>query len=301
MLEFRHRSPIFFALFFTIALSAAPALNAFSQASTSQINSIFNPQPGYYKAREDPSFAITIPFSEVGYTSFLPTTISIPKDMTVIWFNEDQNPHSVTVNATSSKIPPGVEFDSGVIAPGGLFIHKFTEVGTYDYYDRINPTAKGMIKVGAGVEKGNNMDMLIGGGAVPFNPSKLSRVTFSFVPHGDAAVIPPALGLTYNVTIANSTTVLYRHQFVDSNGILDLELVPFNTTGSSGHFDTWGPDLLDSSGRATEGVVHVQGPVLIEDKPYTIKVSIVAVNAHILSAPVSDTFLLPPFIPVKGL
>ena len=60
---------------------------------------IFVPPPGYGAVRELPSYAVRIPFSDDGRSSFEPATIAIPADMTVIWFNDDQNPHTVTMNA----------------------------------------------------------------------------------------------------------------------------------------------------------------------------------------------------------
>ncbi|MFL6491364.1 MAG: hypothetical protein ACJ70M_07665 [Nitrososphaera sp.] len=46
---------------------------------------------GYAQAREDPSYAIDIPFSERGYSPFEPFGISIPTNMGVIWFNDDDS------------------------------------------------------------------------------------------------------------------------------------------------------------------------------------------------------------------
>ena len=60
---------------------------------------LFIPPPGYEEVREIPSYAIRIPFSNDGRSSFEPATIAIPATMTVIWFNDDQNPHTVTMNA----------------------------------------------------------------------------------------------------------------------------------------------------------------------------------------------------------
>ena len=52
---------------------------------------IFEPPSGYEQVREIPSYAIRIPFSQDGRSSFEPATIAIPVNMTVIWFNDDQN------------------------------------------------------------------------------------------------------------------------------------------------------------------------------------------------------------------
>jgi plastocyanin len=193
-----------------------------------QIEEFISPT-GYEQAREDPSYAINIPFTDLGFSPFEPSDISIPANMTVIWFNEDESPHSVTFNDTSPE-----PIQPGTIAPGGFFIHKFTVPGTYDYYDTENPSSKGRIKVGAEFERGQYMDMLVGGDALPFEAGKIGRTTFSFVPKDNVTTIPPSLSITYNVTIADSTgTQLYSNQFEDSDGILDLELIPTSSSRSS--------------------------------------------------------------------
>jgi plastocyanin len=261
---------------------------------------------GYEQAREDPSYAINIPFTDLGFSPFEPSVISIPANMTVIWFNEDESPHSVTFNDTNPE-----QIQPATIAPGGFFTHKFTVPGTYDYYDSENPSSKGRIKVGAEFERGQYMDMLVGGDALPFEAGKVGRITFSFVPKDNVTTIPPSLSITYNVAIADSTgTQLYSNQFDDSDGILDLELIPTssdrsslsnqtggaaNQTGGAAqpHFVTWGPDLTDQEGVASDGAYHVQGPVLTENEDYTITVSITSIDNAVPSQPLSDDFILP--------
>jgi hypothetical protein len=165
------------------------------------------------------------------------------------------------------------------------------------------------------------MNMLVGGDALPFEAGKVGRTTFSFVPNDNVTTIPPSLSITYNVAIVDSTgTELYSGQFDDSDGILDLELIPSSrslssssnqTTASSNQtasssssssssnqttassFVTWGPDLTDQEGVASDGVYHVQGPVLTENEDYTITVSISSIDDTIQSQPPSDDFLLP--------
>lgn len=252
---------------------------------------------GYEQAREDPSYAVTIPFTDLGASQFEPQVISIPANMTVIWFNEDQSPHSVTVNASNSTVPASEQFDSDLIDPdSGSFIHKFTVPGVYDYYDSTNPSSKGRVNVGGEYESGQNMDMLVGGDVLPFEAGKVERTTFSFVPKSNVTAIPPTLSITYNVTIANSTDTLYSNQFEDSDGILDLELIPSSRSSSNqtaSQFVTWGPDLSDQEGAASDGTYHVQGPVLVENDNYTISVSIVQIDDTAQSSPPSDDFLLP--------
>ena len=306
-------------------LSESSATDGGGGSLFQQIEQFIAPS-GYQQAREDPSYAINIPFSELGFSPFEPFGISIPAGMGVVWFNDDDSQHSVTFNDTSPEAIAQAD-----IAPGGFFIHKFTVPGTYDYYDSDNPSSKGRIKVGSEFEPGQNMDMLVGGNALPFEAGKVGRTTFSFVPHDNVTTIPPTLSITYSVTIADSTgTTLYSNQFDDSDGILDLELIPSSrslsssnqtssnqtgaanqttsttpssanqtmTTSSSSNqtqsnFISWGPDLTDQEGVASDGVYHVRGPVLTQNGDYTISVSITSIDNAAQSPPPSDSFLLP--------
>ena len=288
--------------FSTTSTALAPASPSQSSA-TQDISNLFKgieqflAPSGYEQAREDPSYAINIPFSELGFSPFEPSGISIPANMGVVWFNDDDSQHSVTFNDTSPEA-----IDSGDIAPGGFFIHKFSTPGIYDYYDSANPQSKGRINVGSEFETGQNMDMLVGGDSLPFEAGKVGRTTFSFVPHDNVTTIPPSLSITYNVTIADSNgTMLYSNQFDDSDGILDLELIPSSRSLLSSNqtaapnFVSWGPDLTDQEGVASDGAFHVQGPVLTENEDYTITVSITSVDNTAQPQPLSDDFLLPLF------
>jgi plastocyanin len=290
-------------------LSESSATDGGGGSLFQQIEQFIAPS-GYQQAREDPSYAINIPFSELGFSPFEPFGISIPAGMGVVWFNDDDSQHSVTFNDTSPEAIAQAD-----IAPGGFFIHKFTVPGTYDYYDSDNPSSKGRIKVGSEFEPGQNMDMLVGGNALPFEAGKVGRTTFSFVPKDSVTTIPPTLSITYSVTIADSTgTTLYSNQFDDSDGILDLELIPSSrslsssnqtssanqtmTTSSSSNqtqpnFISWGPDLTDQEGVASDGVYHIRGPVLTESEDYTITVSIASIDNAAQPQPPSDSFLLP--------
>jgi plastocyanin len=290
-------------------LSESSATDGGGGSLFQQIEQFLAPS-GYDQAREDPSYAINIPFSELGFSPFEPFGISIPAGMGVVWFNDDDSQHSVTFNDTSPEAIAQAD-----IAPGGFFIHKFTVPGTYDYYDSDNPSSKGRIKVGSEFEPGQNMDMLVGGDALPFEAGKVGSTTFSFVPHDNVTPIPPTLSITYSVTIADSTgTTLYSNQFDDSDGILDLELIPSSrslsssnqtssanqtmTTSSSSNqtqpnFISWGPDLTDQEGVASDGVYHIRGPVLTESEDYTITVSIASIDNAAQPQPPSDSFLLP--------
>ncbi len=170
-----------------------------------------------------PSYAIRIPFG-IGQTDYSvgydPSQVAIPAGMTVVWFNDDSNPHSVT---TISSAPE--QFDSGIIPPGGFSVMTFTKPGLYIYYDKMNPSVEGSIIVGDLVQLGKNMEMRIGGN-LPFKFTDLGRLVLSFIPH--TVTLPPPLDMTYNVTIYNGTmdNIIYNRQFGDIDGILDLEIVP---------------------------------------------------------------------------
>jgi hypothetical protein len=73
-----------------------------------------------------PSYAIRIPFG-IGQTDYPvgydPSQVAIPAGMTVVWFNDNSNPHSVT---TISSAPE--QFDSGIIPPGGFSVMTFTDL-----------------------------------------------------------------------------------------------------------------------------------------------------------------------------
>jgi hypothetical protein len=144
--------------------------------------------------------------------------------------------------------------------------------------------------------------MYIGGtNGLSFNPASAQSVVLSFVPK--TVKYPLVVSLTYDVTILNSTgKPLYSRTYDDSDGILDLELVPIqkniqSTTiataaTSQKQFTTWGPDFIGQEEFNNDGVFS--GPVLVQNLPYSIVVSIVASSNRELTQPISDTFALPP-------
>ncbi len=211
-----------------------------------------------------PSYAIRIPFG-VGQTDYSvrydPSQVAIPAGMSVVWFNDDSNPHTIT---TISSAPE--QFDSGIIPPGGFSVMTFTKPGLYIYYDKLNPSLEGSIIVGDLIQLGKNMEMRIGGN-LPFTFTDLGRLVLSFVPH--KVTLPPPLDMTYNVTIYNGTmdNAIYNRQFGDIDGILDLEIVPIkgikglpeqikevninNNTINAGNITTFAKQELDKSAITT--------------------------------------------------
>jgi plastocyanin len=289
------------------ALIASPLLllNGLTAQAQSLAGTTF-PPPVFSTIRNQPTYVVNIPFSSEGKAVFEPKEISIPTGMTVIWFNNDEGQHTITTLTNNSYSPPEAFDSGGILGSGGSFIHQFNKPGSYVYFDQFNPSVHAIVNVGSAIEQGKNFNMYVGGiNSLPFNANKSQSVVLSFVPK--TVKFPPVVSLTYNVTILNSTgKPLYSHTYDDSDGILDLELVPIHkniqstttstttTATSQKQFTTWGPDFIGQEEFNTDGVFHISGPVLVQNSPYSIVVSIIASSIRELPHPISETFALPP-------
>ncbi len=293
---------VIISLIVAAAIIASPELlsNGLTAAYAQSLAGITFPPPIFDTIRDKPAYAVNIPFSSDGKSVFEPREISIPTGMTVIWFNNDQGQHTVTMLHNSSYSPPETFDSGGIIGSGGSFIHQFNTPGRYVYSDQFNPSVHGIVNVGSAVEQGKNFNMYVGGiNSLPFNANKSQSVVLSFVPK--TIKFPPVISLTYNVTLLDSTgKLMYSHTYDDSDGILDLELVPIHkniqstTDGTlQKQFTTWGPDFIGQEEFNTDGVFHISGPVLVQNSPYSLVVSIIASSNRGLQQPISQTFELP--------
>jgi hypothetical protein len=88
--------------------------------------------------------------------------------MMVIWYNDYQNPHTVTMNISGSNVGSTLSFDSAIIFNGPRCT-PISEAGTYEYYDGVNLSAKGRVAVGYTYELGTNIDRLAEGNVLPFD------------------------------------------------------------------------------------------------------------------------------------
>lgn len=81
---------------------------------------------------------------EVGMHSnvFVPQSITISKGDQISWTNHDTVIHTVTADAAGG-------FDSGDIAGGGDYEHKFEQAGTFAYHCKKHPSMRGTITVTA--------------------------------------------------------------------------------------------------------------------------------------------------------
>ena len=66
---------------------------------------------------------------------FVPESLDISVDDTVIWINKGSVDHTTT--SGDNGVPDG-NWDSGVIAPGDSFKHVFSTAGTFPYYCAIH-------------------------------------------------------------------------------------------------------------------------------------------------------------------
>jgi len=70
---------------------------------------------------------------------YKPAEIEVGAGDTVVWVNDDDTDHLVKAEDGS--------FNSGRIASGRSFEHKFEKAGTFIYHDDLHPRMKGTIKV----------------------------------------------------------------------------------------------------------------------------------------------------------
>ena len=74
---------------------------------------------------------------------FTPPSVTVAAGATVTWTNNGPATHT-----TTSLASPAV-WDSGHLAKGGTYSHKFAKPGTYAYHCAIHPSMKGTVIVTA--------------------------------------------------------------------------------------------------------------------------------------------------------
>ena len=73
--------------------------------------------------------------------------IQIERGTTVVWKNNDAAPHHLISGKGMGDTDKGKLFDSGSIAAGKTFSHKFDTPGTFDFFDALHPTIVGKVVV----------------------------------------------------------------------------------------------------------------------------------------------------------
>ena len=74
---------------------------------------------------------------------FCPSPLRVQTGTTVTWTNDDNVAHTVTARS-------GPHFDSGTIAQGRSWSHRFDQAGTFTYYCTLHPWMQGNLEVTAG-------------------------------------------------------------------------------------------------------------------------------------------------------
>ena len=71
--------------------------------------------------------------------AFKPAQLNIPVGTTVLWYNNDSVPHTVTARDNS--------FESGSLSHGDSFNYTFEQSGTFEYHCQFHPSMLGKIVV----------------------------------------------------------------------------------------------------------------------------------------------------------
>jgi len=163
--------------------------------------------------------------------------ISIDVFDTVAWVNRDTAAHTVT-SGSASEGPDGI-FDSGMFGPGKSFSYRFSQSGTYEYFDMLHPWMQGIVIVG-------------GVGSIPPSP-----------PSGPA------------ITVSTDRSSYRSGDFISIFGqvgeILSGFPVTFQLISSNGDIVTLAQ--LDVAGDGTFGIVlESGGPLWRSSGTYTAKV-----------------------------
>jgi plastocyanin len=102
--------------------------------SCGKSGSSYNSNPGGGTPPPPPGHAVSIKDM-----AFSPASISVTAGTTVTWTNNDAMTHTVTADDAS--------FDSGNMAQGATYSHKFTTAGTVAYHCKIHPTMTASVAV----------------------------------------------------------------------------------------------------------------------------------------------------------
>jgi plastocyanin len=91
------------------------------------------PSPGLPEETSPGALPSAPPNIEVAIEGFAfkPATLTVPVGSTIIWYNNDSVPHTVTARDNL--------FDSGNLPRDGTFSYTFDQKGTFEYYCTLHP------------------------------------------------------------------------------------------------------------------------------------------------------------------
>lgn len=82
--------------------------------------------------------------SENNKTTFVPDKVTLTAGSTIVWLNQDNSDHSITVGSDSKS---EYALLNSLILPNGMVDQQFQSVGTFYFSDLDNPQSKGVIKI----------------------------------------------------------------------------------------------------------------------------------------------------------
>ena len=88
---------------------------------------------------------------------YIPHMVTIDVGGEVMWNNIDAMAHTVTAGTPTEGVSE--HFDSGLVAPGAMFSHEFTEAGTFDYFCMVHPWMTGAVMVSSEETHGDMEEM----------------------------------------------------------------------------------------------------------------------------------------------
>ena len=88
---------------------------------------------------------------------YIPYMVTIDVGGEVMWNNIDAMAHTVTAGTPAEGLSE--HFDSGLVAPGAMFSHEFTEAGTFDYFCMVHPWMTGAVMVSSEETHGDMEEM----------------------------------------------------------------------------------------------------------------------------------------------
>jgi len=88
---------------------------------------------------------------------YIPHMVTIDVGGEVMWNNIDAMAHTVTAGTPTEGVSE--HFDSGLVAPGAMFSHEFTEAGIFDYFCMVHPWMVGAVMVSSEETHGDMEEM----------------------------------------------------------------------------------------------------------------------------------------------
>jgi len=82
---------------------------------------------------------------ETNNMCYMPYNAALGIGGEAVWHNVDTMAHTVSAGTPAEGLSD--DFDSGLVGPGAMFSHKFTEAGTYDYFCLVHPWMVGSVMV----------------------------------------------------------------------------------------------------------------------------------------------------------